>query len=68
MPWPHALPHYCPCRQLNGEKVVASDDVKTSNYQVETAFNANFSYSPPSKIEEGKDDIDEPDIGTGALK
>ncbi len=50
---------------LNGEKVVASDDVKTSGIQVKEALNANFSYSPPSRMEEGKDDIDEPDIGTG---
>ncbi len=50
---------------LNGERVVVSDDVKTSAYHVKEALNANFSYSPPTKVEDSKDDIDEPDIGVG---
>ena len=44
---------------------MVSDDVKTSAYHVKEALNANFSYSPPTKVEDSRDDIDEPDIGVG---
>jgi len=60
---------YCPCRQLTpeGEKVVASDDVKTSGYHVKDALNANFTYTPPPGEESKNGDIDEPDIGEGKM-
>ena len=63
----HSSPPLIRQLTLEGEQVVASDDVKTSSYHVKNALDANFSYSPPPKeqhkVEE--DDIDEPDIGVG---